>query len=58
LKPDETKTVTLKLPASDFAYVGYDEHWILEAGDFRITTRDQAINIKATETYRWTTPNR
>lgn len=58
LKPGETKTVTLKLPASDLAYVGYDEHWILEAGDFRITTRDQAINIKATETYRWTTPNR
>lgn len=58
LKPGETKTVTLELPASDLAYVGYDEHWILEAGDFRITTGDQAINIKATETYRWTTPNR
>ena len=46
LKPGETKTVTLELPASDLAYVGYDEHWILEAGDFRITTGDQAINIK------------
>ena len=58
LNPGETKTVTLRLPAADLAYVGYDEHWILEKGDFRIAVGDQAINVRAVETYRWDTPNR
>ena len=58
LKPGETKTVTLELPASDLAYVGYDGHWILEAGDFRMAIGDQTLNIRAAKTYRWTIPNR
>lgn len=36
LKPGETKQVTLKIPASDLAFVGSDGRWILEAGEFRI----------------------
>ncbi len=58
LQPGETKTVSLTLPANDLAFVGYDEKWVLEKGDFRIQVGDQVINIRATETKKWDTPNR
>lgn len=58
LKPGETKAVTLKVPASELAFVGYDGHWILEEGDFRIQVGDKVIPIRCTSTYKWTTPNR
>ena len=58
LQPGETKTVTLTLKASDLAFVGYDGKWILEAGDFRIQTGSQAIEIACTETYKWESPNK
>ncbi len=58
LQPGETKTVTLKVPASDLAFVGYDGKWILEAGDFRIQVGNQTVDVACNETKKWETPNR
>ena len=58
LQPGETKTVTLKVKASDLAFVGYDGKWILEKGDFRIQAGDQIVNIACTATKKWNTPNK
>lgn len=58
LAPGETRTVSLTLPASDLAFVGYDGRWILEKGDFRIQIGDQIMTVTCTETCRWATPNR
>lgn len=58
LQPGETKTVSLTVPANDLAFVGYDEKWVLEKGDFRIQVGDQVINVRATETKKWDSPNR
>ncbi len=58
LAPGETKTVELKIKGSDLAFVGIDNKWILEEGDFLIRVGDQKINVTCTETYKWKTPNR
>ena len=58
LKPGETKSVTLKVPANDLAFVNYDEKWTLEEGEFRIAVGDQALTVNCTETTVWDTPNR
>lgn len=58
LRPGETKTVTLTIPASDLAYVGADGKWILESGDFKIQIGDKVADVSCTETYVWPTPNR
>lgn len=58
LAPGETRTVTFRLPAADLAYVGYDDRWILEEGEFRLACGNQAIMVRATETKVWSTPNR
>ena len=58
LQPGETKTVTLKLKASDLAFVGYDGKWILEKGDFRMQAGNQTVNIACTATKKWDTPNK
>ncbi|MCM1331005.1 MAG: glycoside hydrolase family 3 C-terminal domain-containing protein [Bacteroides sp.] len=58
LKPGETRTVKLSVAADDLAYVGYDEKWILEKGDFIIQVGDKTVEITATETKKWDTPNR
>ena len=57
LQPGETKSVTLQVPASDLAFVGYDGKWILEAGDFRIQVGNQTVDVVCTETKKWETPN-
>lgn len=57
LNPGETRTVKLSVPADDLAYVGYDENWILEKGDFIIQAGDQTITVTASETKKWDTPN-
>lgn len=57
LQPGETQTVTLKVPASDLAFVGYDGKWILEAGDFRIQVGNQTVDVACNETEKWETPN-
>ncbi|MEE1207060.1 MAG: glycoside hydrolase family 3 N-terminal domain-containing protein [Muribaculaceae bacterium] len=58
LKPGETRTVTLSIPASDLAYVGTDGKWILEKGDFKIQMGDKVTNLTCTETYNWLTANK
>ncbi|MDR0974048.1 MAG: glycoside hydrolase family 3 C-terminal domain-containing protein [Prevotellaceae bacterium] len=58
LKSGEKKTVTLTVPGSDFAFVGHDGKWILEAGDFRIQVGDQILNVTCSTTKKWDTPNR
>lgn len=58
LNPGETRTVKLTVAADDLSYVGYDEKWILEKGDFIIQAGDQTITVTASETKKWDTPNR
>lgn len=58
LKPGETKTVTLKVKASDLAFVGYDGKWILEKGDFRIQAGNQTLNVVCMDTKKWERPNK
>lgn len=58
LEPGETRTVTLKIKASDLAFVGEDGRWILERGDFRMQAGDRVLSVRCTETRRWTTPNK
>ncbi|MDE6463948.1 MAG: glycoside hydrolase family 3 C-terminal domain-containing protein, partial [Muribaculaceae bacterium] len=58
LEPGETKTVTLPIKASDLAFVGYDGHWVLEKGDFRMQAGNQVLDVKCNETHRWESPNR
>lgn len=57
LRPGETKTVTMSVKASDLAFVGYDNKWRLEAGEFRVKCGDQSLMINCTETKVWNTPN-
>ena len=57
LKPGETKTVTLTIPASDLAFVGADGKWILEAGLFRLQAGNQILDLDCLKTRRWETPN-
>lgn len=58
LQPGQTKTVQLKVKASDLAFVGHDGHWVLEAGDFRIQVGDQILNVICKATKRWESPNK
>ncbi len=58
LKPGEKKTVSLAVPASALAFVGYDGHWTLEKGDFRIQAGNQTVNVNCTATHTWNTPNK
>jgi beta-glucosidase len=57
LKPGETRTVTLKIKASDLAFVGYDGKWVLEKGDFRVKCGSESLLIRCTQTHQWQTPN-
>lgn len=57
LQPGESKTVTLKIKASDLAFVGADEKWVLEKGDFKMAIGNQILMLNCTETYQWQTPN-
>lgn len=58
LKPGEKKTVSLSIPASALAFVGYDGHWTLEKGDFRIQAGNQTVNVNCAATHTWNTPNK
>ena len=57
LQPGETKTVTLQVKASDLAFVGADNKWTLEEGDFNFICGKLVTPVKCTETYTWETPN-
>lgn len=59
LAPGESRTVEMKIPASDLAFVGAaDGKWRLEAGRFRMKCGDKVLYIDCTDTYVWKTPNR
>jgi len=58
LQPGQTRTVELKIKASDLAFVGEDGRWVLEKGDFRMQAGDKTLQIRCTDTHRWTTPNK
>ncbi len=58
LKPAETKTVELKIPASDLAFVGNDGKWILEEGDFSVNIDSHLVDLHCDKTFKWETPNR
>lgn len=58
LQPGETKSVTLTVKASDLAFVGLDNHWVLETGKFTIQIADQKMEINCTTGKHWDTPNK
>lgn len=58
LAPGETKTVTLKIPASDLAFVGADGTWRLEKGDFRFFIGDKSIAARCHTGKTWSAPNK
>ena len=53
IKAGETKTVSLSIKGSDLAFVGYDNQWILEEGDFVAMIGGQIVKLKCTETKKW-----
>lgn len=57
LQPGETKTVTFELPAKKLAFVGSDDKWILEEGEFELKVANQTVKINCTKTKKWDTPN-
>jgi beta-glucosidase len=57
LQPGETKTVTMKIKANDLAFVGYDNHWRLEKGDFIMTCGDRELAISCMNDRIWETQN-
>jgi len=58
LQPGETKTVTIRLPANDLAFVGYDGKWILEEGDFNLMIDNLTAKITCDGTYKWDSANK
>lgn len=58
IKPGETRTVTVQIPASRLAFVGNDMRWRLEKGDFVLKVGSQFVELQCSDTYVWTTPNR
>ena len=53
LKPGQSETVTLTIPASALAFVDTDGRWLLEAGLFRMQTGKQTLEINCQETAKW-----
>lgn len=53
LKPGESRSVTLTIPASDLAFVGADGRWTLEEGDFKFKVGNQWVDGKCTSTKTW-----
>jgi len=57
LKPGESRTVSVTIPASDLAFVGEDGRWILEQGDFVFTCGGLSAQSTCSATRKWETPN-
>lgn len=58
LQPNESKTVTFTLKASDLAFVNPQGKWTLEEGEFTIKCGTESINVNCTQTKTWEMPNR
>jgi len=50
LAPGESRTVTFDLNANDLAFVGYDNHWRLEEGEFELKIGKLKQKVNCTET--------
>lgn len=57
LKAGESKTVTFKIPASDFAFVNYDGKWTLEKGEFEFTIGREKVKATCNATKVWNSRN-
>lgn len=57
LAPGETQSVELLLAASELAFVGADNKWRLEQGEFTIMCGSEAVTISCSQTKVWETPN-
>ena len=57
LQPGQTQTVSFRLPATALAFVGPDNKWTLEAGDFILRVANLTAKVECTRTRTWDTPN-
>ena len=57
LKPGESKKVSFTIPASDLAFVNYDNKWTIEKGDFEFTIGTEKVKVACTATKVWDSPN-
>lgn len=57
LKPGESKTVSFTIPASDLAFVGQDNKWRVEEGEFEFIIGGRKVSSKCTVTKVWETQN-
>ncbi len=57
LQPGETCTVTFSLPAKNLAFVGADNKWTIEEGDFLLKVGNLSETIYCMETKVWDEPN-
>ena len=57
LKPGESKEVKFTIPASDLAFVGADQKWRIEEGDFEFKLGTQKVQAKCTQTKVWNSQN-
>ncbi|MCD8296709.1 MAG: glycoside hydrolase family 3 C-terminal domain-containing protein [Prevotella sp.] len=57
LQPGETRTVTFSLPAKNLAFVGADNKWTIEEGDFLLKVGNLSETIYCKETKVWDEPN-
>ena len=53
LQPQETRTVTFRLPAKDLSFVGADGQWLLEEGDFVFTVGTEKLTTTCDATASW-----
>ncbi|MDE6533163.1 MAG: glycoside hydrolase family 3 C-terminal domain-containing protein [Muribaculaceae bacterium] len=58
LQPGEKKTVTFRIPASDLAFVGSDNKWRIEKGDFRFRVGNQWVEARCLDTKVFDTPDK
>lgn len=54
LKPGESIVVSLTVDAADLGFVGLDEQWILEQGEFVATCGGQVLKLNCTTTSTYT----
>ena len=57
LKPGESTMVSFTIPASDLAFVGADNKWRLEEGEFEFILGNQRLKATCTKTKVWETQN-
>lgn len=57
LKPGESTQVSFTIPASDLAFVGSDNKWRVEEGEFEFTLGTEKVKAKCTKTKVWDSQN-